>query len=1156
MIPKHYSPTLRQRHGSRALTWIFHHVLRQPSRKAIAGSIREEAAKLSPSQQGRLRDLLLAHKITQRKLDHVPPEDLQHFHQCKIIRRKRIRAFTDAFNQGFGPDIKISYVAGQFSINVTSPPTTIQPPQEIDIEPSLRAKIMGVLGDANRPLTFSNLRKAVKGKKADLRGEIRKLTENGILVKTHYEDKVPARYFLKERMNKLLGRSVFKYENDQGEEEFIYKKDADDLVLRGRACKFMNEDGSYTYMSAKYFNELELETETTEVMAGKVPLRIFNDDIEKLLEQKLLVRGLEEETFASCYIHHEAQIKHRHQIFNAFAHPHLSHKYPDNLKQNYTKLRAAFNAGFKIGKAGSILDFLYEARMVASIGGNLTAVIVALTRNKKALAELRTTKLFKSSELEYIEHCLARLDFVSRFPLLFMPGYAHSLQNFIHFIYDITDRYEVFQLLLVRKLSGLRRLAWAEAGKLELPPNIRREIELVYAPLAESHGFIDLANNMRDLVARLSEPERYQATLKKMEQAIGMERDQARIHIINLARDLKEHMEADPFYNLTISDIPTRVKEIYAIQKKEDAAIENEDIIKNEAIDFLGIRFICKTIDEAYQIAAYLQNKLTPAAKKDIPKGKKVIEDNLARPRPSGWRAWRGYLQEKDAKGNAKGPIMSVQILTEEMLKKDKIGEAAHWSLKAVRAAEKYARKTGKDWKNQNFDPAPLAEYNDDPEHDYYVDQRRARRHVRAFICFKSWYENPKHPLYDLEFSEKDSTFPKYGLIPILRLEKGRSVADAVAFRAFIDSLITKFDHAEVYRFSQDEAGKIKFVPFKRGQKRVPHTSDVPNASLIVVKTSKHFLGGLSESDLHEILSKTQYTRTRLLARLKLELLEKIRLNPNIPTSAYKTEFFNLKRELVKQGKEDPLAKLLNTPDKRRQMEKHTDLRNEDEIFMAIALDLIDQQSIEEALGILKTRLKVETDKKSKLKLSIETPDRPGLLSFILKQLEDYNILEVEGHTNPQVRGASPSHIGLMVKRKSPKQRAQGKGKKPARQPSLGVERLRAGIDKYPMSQLDERSGLKQSATRIKVGLQSQRRNWEILRLVAQIFNKYNSDENRVNVLNIKLPDASQARTDQSGEIIFEITGDPLSIDSSVESIKEEMKKSIRDPRYSIEVIS
>ena len=109
-------PTLWQRHASRALTWVCHNLLRQPNRKALAGSLGEEVKKLEPEQRTDLSSLLTRHSLIQPKFEGIDPLALEHYHFCKLVSPTQIHAFQEDFDQTIGETHQLRYVAGQFFI--------------------------------------------------------------------------------------------------------------------------------------------------------------------------------------------------------------------------------------------------------------------------------------------------------------------------------------------------------------------------------------------------------------------------------------------------------------------------------------------------------------------------------------------------------------------------------------------------------------------------------------------------------------------------------------------------------------------------------------------------------------------------------------------------------------------------------------------------------------------------------------------------------------------------------------------------------------------------------------------------------------------------------------------------------------------------------
>ena len=1072
-------PTLWQRHASRALTWVCHNLLRQPNRKALAGSLGEEVKKLEPEQRTDLSSLLTRHSLIQPKFEGIDPLALEHYHFCKLVSPTQIHAFQEDFDQTIGETHQLRYVAGQFFIKTqrflpTPPEETpqIETAEETQIpapiiEPSPAARIATLLGNANRPLFASDIAKELEGSlnKAQLIFELGKLVGRETLVKIDSPGSRSPRYMLSERLEEELHRSVFTYSDARGKIMHVYQRDAERMVSRGEAFRIMDDTGVYSYVSNEGFKEYE--ENTIAVKTNREALRVFRDDLPRLVERGTLVRGREENSFEICYIHHEATQHFRVEIFNLFAHAYLHRLSPDGFAENYLKLRAALAAGLRIERTTPIAEFLYEARTVASIDGNITAVMVALSKHRKAIAPLRKRKILSADELHDMERCHRQLAFVSHFPLAFIPRWAHSLQNFIHFIYDSTDRYEVFQLLLVRKTAQVRALA--NNGE-ELPDSLQREIELVYAPLAESKGFINMANNMRDLVARLRNPEEYTRVQTRMDGSIGMSLTQARAHTIQVAEKLETDYQTFGTTTIPTLATQTRIKEVFAFWKNVAAG-------KADDLDIIGIRFLCDTREEAYALVDFLNEYLAPIPTEMLPSGKVAIADHLYTPNAGGWFGWRRHFfdptQKEADRANSPRPI-SIQILTREMEAKDKMGKAAHWSYKAQIAAHEFAKQHGVPFNKQVFDPAPIHDpggdpereykkYTGEPEHDYIVDRQRARRHVRAFV----W---PKHQA----FSRTRFAFPASGIVPILSMQEGATVEDAVAFKAFRSRLTTGYSHTDVYRLAFDEdKGRIVVKPFGRGLTRAALGSAIPNASLLIPQEGADRLSTWTLSELRGSVTKI---RTRLLIALGLE--------------AQRTTNGFHRQHLVRKGKRHHLAKKrLKTDTAQKEVVKAAELRDTSELWLAIALDIIDEAYINSVLGVTGTKVTLSTLAKPRLQIVTSTPSRPGLLNHILQQIPEYQILGATSHTRVQARGVSPSTTKFTL-RPVPRQQKR-KEESPSTPPTIDLAQLKEAIEHYlPVSPPNT-----EYTRRMQLTIPAQKLiHWSMLRDIALILSSRDMD--------------------------------------------------------------
>ena len=325
------SATRWQRYASPFLSMIFS--LLWPSRFAHAKSIQGQIKKLSGRQRGGLVALLKKHKIIQPQFAGVLPQNLRHYHFCKVVWEGQIRGFTAGFNSVFEDTFEIAHIAGEFTIHpleteaeeAAASPRSLQDATAVSTtEEQIISLVSAILDRAPRPLTLGELhgetKKLLAGSslgrisRAEIGVQIGKLLERETIFKTRGTTKRGARYFPRARMDEVLHQTVFAYEKGGAAAVYIYAEEARLLISRGRIVKIMGPDGYFAFREAKGFEDTR-ESLYTKVYAGKESFWIYYKDAAALLEQEVLVRARSEGDFKECYVWAETQNQHSYCHF-------------------------------------------------------------------------------------------------------------------------------------------------------------------------------------------------------------------------------------------------------------------------------------------------------------------------------------------------------------------------------------------------------------------------------------------------------------------------------------------------------------------------------------------------------------------------------------------------------------------------------------------------------------------------------------------------------------------------------------------------------------------------------------------------------------------------------------------------------------------------
>ena len=891
--------------------------------------------------------------------------------------------------------------------------------------------------------------------------------------------------------------SVIVFARSEATGTYVELNEGNRLVNEGKAHRMMDTDGKVFFMRGSYFDQKR--DEYAQVLGiGKNPLWAGKADLPALIEKGIVLVGLDNNSSETIFVHAEAQRSFANEIFNNFADHYLRRKYQDRddvrCIAEFAKIKAAFVADLKHNPRLSVVDRLREAETVAQMSDNPLVLMLSYINSPETLLQLQSSKAISDEEFKTLSGWFHRVAYAGKFQLEFTPGFAYSLQNFWQKLFDIVNDFEVLIVLLSRKANSLKRLV---SGGNAISLVRRQEIELVFAPLAEKFGFIRLSNDMRDSVFQAVSPEHYNAAVARMEQAIGMKIDEADSHLAFVARNTCERINEffrtipKPF---TVSEKHRR-KSVYSSAKKAN-------IGREEAVDILGMRFIVKTVEEAYAVSTWLRENLSLAATDEIPEGKEAISDKLLQ--AGKWRGWRGYFVDPHSQEGTRR-IVSIHILTEEMEKLDKWGEDAHPEYKADRASQEVAKEMRLTWRrSQLFDHAPIEEYSADPRHNFEVERDYARKHQRVFV----W------PLM-AQFHPKATPFPKDESMPMLRVSRGETFADLAAFRAFDDFLTKHLNRIELYEIIYDpKQNELVARPIK-GNPNVSLLAEVP--SINSEKSPSTLLVVLKDGDIIRddkmaaIITQSKKMRAKLLASLALS--QKSR------------------EALYEEGLDSPLAKLLSRREVAAEVLRITEFRNLQEIYQGIALGIVDQDLINRAIESLKTQIFVEALDDDFLQVVINTPDRSGLLDLILGHFGDFDITRISSPPQLHSRGIAMAKVIIKMRQKNPSGKSQ---------PNIHQIKMIIESSGSPLMAGGEMQGeVGKRYLQLKIESES---DWNILTPLAKI-----AHDNCAFIVDIDFPDVSD-KTNKTGTLTLWLEGDTGLLDITETIIRDEVaSKGLQD---------
>jgi GTP pyrophosphokinase len=230
---------------------------------------------------------------------------------------------------------------------------------------------------------------------------------------------------------------------------------------------------------------------------------------------------------------------------------------------------------------------------------------------------------------------------------------SHQIESLRKMLLAMVQDIRVVLIKLAERTQTLRSLSKASA---HLQQKVAREIQGVYAPLANRLGVWQLKWEMEDLSLRYLEPVLYKEVAKSLD-ARRLDREQ---YIQQVEQVLKEQLAAE---NIK-ADVAGRPKHIYSIINK----MRRKHLTFEQLFDVHAARILVNTVEDCYSALSIVQALWQPIASE--------FDDYIAKPKSNNYRSLHTAV---------KGPkdlALEVQIRTHEMHAYSELGVAAHWRYK------------------------------------------------------------------------------------------------------------------------------------------------------------------------------------------------------------------------------------------------------------------------------------------------------------------------------------------------------------------------------------------------------------------------------------------------------------------------------------------
>ena len=212
------------------------------------------------------------------------------------------------------------------------------------------------------------------------------------------------------------------------------------------------------------------------------------------------------------------------------------------------------------------------------------------------------------------------------------------------------------RVVLLRLASRLQTLRWHAASRTPCPPELARESQQVFAPLANRLGIWQIKWELEDLSFRFLEPAEYKRIAKllderRVEREAGIEAFRAQLRQMLAAAGIR-------------ADIQGRPKHIYSIWKK----MRGKELDFEHVFDVRAVRVIVEDVAACYAALGRVNERYRAVDGE--------FDDYIAKPKANGYQSLHTVV--KDDKGRA----FEVQIRTRQMHEHAEHGVAAHWAYK------------------------------------------------------------------------------------------------------------------------------------------------------------------------------------------------------------------------------------------------------------------------------------------------------------------------------------------------------------------------------------------------------------------------------------------------------------------------------------------
>lgn len=287
---------------------------------------------------------------------------------------------------------------------------------------------------------------------------------------------------------------------------------------------------------------------------------------------------------------------------------------------------------------------------ILELGMDASLVAAALLHD--TVEDTKTTA--KEIELEFGPDIANLVEGVSKLGKVKYRGNERHVESLRKFFISVAQDVRVVILKLADRWHNLETLQYLPPAKQH---RIALESIMIHAPLASRLGMGKLVVILNDLAFPYAYPEAY----KKTKDIRDTRLKNADATITKMYRDLTVELSKTFDY---MPQIDKRIKGMFSLYRKLERKKWNID----EVYDLVALRIIVKSIPDCYQGLGAVHAHWRPVPGR--------VKDYIAVPKPNGYQSLHTAVFSGD------GPIVEMQLRTEEMHEFNEFGVASHHNYK------------------------------------------------------------------------------------------------------------------------------------------------------------------------------------------------------------------------------------------------------------------------------------------------------------------------------------------------------------------------------------------------------------------------------------------------------------------------------------------